>query len=88
MAVHLINQSSRLPTAAHLVVDGDTVIATNHEAAMGAIQAFAHRSVAIALVKGTSTQPEAMSTTKSLKIISEADWVGYTTGDETVVSWG
>ena len=88
MAVHLINQSSRLPTAAHLVVDGDIVIATNDGAALSAMEVFADRPVTIALFEGASITPKAMPTTKSLKIISEADWVRYTTGDETVVSWG
>lgn len=87
MAVHLINQSTQLRNAVQLVTSGDTVIVTNDEAAAEAIAAFAHLSVTLALLEGTSIKSADMNATVAFKIISESDWVRYTVSDEPVISW-
>ena len=88
MAIHLINQQHQAFNAVRLVAEGDTVIVTNEEIAVGVIAALADRKVSLALLTGTSPEASANSARSAYKVISEDDWVRYTASDESVMSWG
>ena len=88
MSVHLINQHCQAFNAMKIVAEGDTVIVTNDETALEAIAALADRKVSVALLTGTSPAASVNSAQAAYEIISEDDWVRYTTTDESVISWG
>ena len=88
MTVHLINRQALLPSTVKLVNEGDTVIITNDQVTFEAISAFASRSVTVALLGGATTLSEDIRAAMTLKIISDDDWVRYTTSTEPVISWG
>ena len=88
MAIHLINQQHQAFNAVRLVAEGDTVIVTNEEIAVGVIAALADRKVSVALLRGTSPEASNNSARATYKVISEDEWVRYTTSDESVMSWG
>ena len=88
MTVHLINQSPQLRSAMQLVTEGDTVIVTNEEAASEIITKLADFAVTVALLEGTALRAEDNSARATYKVISEDEWVRYTTSDESVISWG
>ena len=88
MAIHLINQQHQALHALQLVAEGDTVIVTNEELALDVIAAVADRKVSVALLTGTSPEPSATSARAAYNVISEDEWVRYTTSDESVISWG
>lgn len=88
MTVHLINRQALLPSTVKLVNEGDTVIITNDQVTFEAISAFASRSVTVALLEGATTLSEDIRAAMTLKIISDDDWVRYTTSSEPVISWG
>ena len=88
MAVHLINQQHQVFNAVQLAAEGDTVIVTNEEIAVGVIAALADRKVSVALLRGTSPEAGDISARAAYKVISEDDWVRYTASDESVISWG
>ena len=88
MAIHLINQQHQALHALQLVAEGDTVIVTNEEIALDVIASLADRKVSVALLTGTSPEVSAISARAAYKVISEDEWVRYTTSDESVISWG
>lgn len=88
MTVHLINQRSKLLNAVPLMTDGDTVIVTSDEAAVEAITAVADRLVTVTLLEGTSYRSDSFRVPETVKVLSEDEWVRYTTSAESVISWG
>jgi len=88
MAIHLINQQHQAFNAMRLAAEGDTVIVTNEEIASDVIAALADQKVLVALLTGTSPGASDNSARAAYKIISEDEWVRYTTSDEAVISWG
>ena len=88
MTVHLINCQTLLPSTVKLLNEGDTVIITNDQVTFEAISTFASRSVTVALLEGATTLSEDIRAAMTLKIISDDDWVRYTTSSEPVISWG
>ncbi|REJ60987.1 MAG: hypothetical protein DWQ28_13295 [Proteobacteria bacterium] len=86
MAVHLINQSCQIRNALGLAAEGDTVIITYDDPE--AIAALANRRVKIALLAGSSLKARDIRSNEAYEIISESDWVKYTTSSESVISWG
>lgn len=88
MAIHLINQQHQAINAVRLVAEDDTVIVMNEEIALDLIAALADRKVSVALLTGTSPEANDNSARAAYKVISEDDWVRYTTSDEAVISWG
>ena len=89
MAVHLINQSCQIRNALGLAAEGDTVIITYDESDPEAIAALANRRVKIAPLAGSSLKArDIRSNEAAYEIISESDWVKYTTSSESVISWG
>jgi len=88
MAIHLINQQHQAFNAMRLAAEGDTVIVTNEEIASDVIAALADQKVLVALLTGTSPGVSDNSARAAYKIISEDEWVRYTTSDEAVISWG
>lgn len=88
MAVHLINQQFQAFSAMKLVAEGDTVIVINDEIALEVIATLADRKVTVALLTGTSLKASGNSAREAYQVISEDDWVRYTTSDESVISWG
>ena len=88
MAVHLINQQHQVFNAVQLAAEGDTVIVANDEMAVDVIAALADRKVLVALLRGTSPEASDNSARAAYKVISEDEWVRYTTSDESVISWG
>ena len=87
MAVHLINQSCQIRNALGLAAEGDTVIIT-YDDDPEAIAALANRRVKIALLAGSSLKARDIRSNEAYEIISESDWVKYTTSSESVISWG
>ena len=88
MAIHLINQQHQAFNAMRLAAEGDTVIVTNEEIASDVIAALADQKVLVGLLTGTSPGASDNSARAAYKIISEDEWVRYTTSDEAVISWG
>ena len=88
MAVHVINQQHQTLHALQLVAEGDTVIVTNEGAASEIIAKLADFAVKVALLEGTAFQAEDNIAGATYKLISEDEWVRYTTSDEPVISWG
>ena len=88
MAVHVINQQHQALYALQLVAEGDTVIVTNEDAAPEIITKLANFAVTVALLEGTAFQAEDNIAGATYKVISEDEWVRYTTSDESVISWG
>lgn len=88
MTVHLINQRATLPNVAKLMIKDDIVIVTNDEIAEEVLAEFATHSITVALLEGTTVKPMKVSDTLVFKIISDNDWVRYTTSHESVISWG
>ena len=88
MAVHVINQQHQALHALQLVAEGDTVIVTTDEAVSEIIAKLADFAVTVALLEGTTLKAEDNSTTAAYKVITEDEWVRYTTSDESVISWG
>ena len=88
MAIHLINQQHQAFNAVRLAAEGDTVIVTNEELALDVIAALDDHKVSVALLTGTSPEASDNSAQAAYKIISEDEWVRYTTSDEAVISWG
>ena len=88
MAVHVINQQHQALYALQLVAEGDTVIVTNEDAASEIITKLANFAVTVALLEGTALRAEDNSARATYKVISEDEWVRYTTSDESVISWG
>lgn len=88
MAVHMINQQHQACNALQLVTEGDTVIVTNEDAASEIITKLANFAVTVALLEGTAFQAEEDIAGATYKLISEDEWVRYTTSDESVISWG
>ena len=88
MAIHLINQHCQASNAVRLVAEGDTVIVTKEQIAFDVIAALADRKVSVALLTGTSPEASVNSARAAYEVISEDDWVRYTTSDEAVISWG
>jgi len=88
MAIHLINQQHQAFNAVRLAAEGDTVIVTNEEIALDVIAALADHKVSVALLTGTSLEASDNSARAAYKVISEDEWVRYTTSDEAVISWG
>ena len=88
MAIHLINQQHQAFNVVRLAAEGDTVIVTNEEIALDVIASLAGRKVSVALLTGTSPEVSAISARAAYKVISEDEWVRYTTSDESVISWG
>lgn len=88
MAIHLINQQHQAFNVVRLAAEGDTVIVTNEEIASDVIAALADHKVSVALLKETSPGASDNSARAAYKVISEDEWVRYTTSDETVISWG
>ena len=88
MAIHLINQQYQVSNAVRLVAEGDTVIVTNDQAVSEIIAKLADFAVTVALLEGTTLKAEDNSTTAAYKVITEDEWVRYTTSDESVISWG
>ena len=88
MAIHLINQQYQVSNAVRLVADGDTVIVTNDQAVSEIIAKLADFAVTVALLEGTALRAEDNSARATYEVISEDEWVRYTTSDESVISWG
>ena len=88
MAVHIINQQHQACNALQLVTEGDTVIVTNEDAASEVITKLANFAVTVALLEGTALRAEDNSAGAAYQVISEEEWVRYTTSDESVISWG
>ncbi len=88
MTVHLINQSSQLHSAMQLFAEGDTVIVTNREVVSELNTKLADFAVTVALLEGTALRAEDNSAGAAYQVISEEEWVRYTTSDESVISWG
>lgn len=88
MAIHLINQQYQVSNAVRLVAEGDTVIVTKEQITVDVIAALADRNVSVALLTGTSPDAGDNSARAAYKVISEDEWVRYTTSDEAVISWG
>jgi DeoR/GlpR family transcriptional regulator of sugar metabolism len=88
MAVHLINQQYQASNAMTLMAEGDTVILTNDEIALEVLATLADRKVTVALLTRTSSKASDNSCREACEVISEDDWVRYTTSDESVISWG
>ena len=88
MAVHVINQQHQAVHALQLVAEGDTVIVTTGEAVSEIIAKLADFAVTVALLEGTALRAEDNSARATYKVISEDEWVRYTTSDESVISWG
>ena len=88
MAIHLINQQYQVSNAVRLVAEGDTVIVTKEQIAVDVTAALTDRNVSLALLTGTSPEASDNSARAAYKVISEDEWVRYTTSDETVISWG
>lgn len=88
MAIHLINQQQQAFNAVRLAAEGDTVIVTNEEIASDVIATLADHKVSVALLTGTSPGASDNSARAAYKVISEDEWVRYTTSDEAVISWG
>lgn len=88
MAIHLINQQHQAFNAVRLAAEGDTVIVTKEQIAVDVIAAFADHKVSVALLTGTSSEASDNSARAAYKVISEDEWVRYTTSDEAVISWG
>jgi len=88
MAVHVINQQHQALHALQLVAEGDTVIVTTDEAVSEIIAKLADFAVTVALLEGTALRAEDNSARATYKVISEDEWVRYTTSDESVISWG
>lgn len=88
MAIHLINQQHQAFNAVRLAAEGDTVIVTNEEIAFDVIGALADHKVSVALLTATSPEASDVSAQAAYKVISEDEWVRYTTSDEAVISWG
>ena len=88
MAVHVINQQHQAVHALQLVAEGDTVIVTTGEAVSEIIAKLADFAVTVVLLEGTARRAEDNSPRGAYKLISEDEWVRYTTSDESVISWG
>ena len=88
MAVHVINQQNQAVHALQLVAEGDTVIVTTDEAVSEIIAKLADFAVTVVLLEGTALRAEDNSPRGAYKLISEDEWVRYTTSDESVISWG
>jgi len=88
MAVHVINQQHQAVHALQLVAEGDTVIVTTGEAVSEIIAKLADFAVTVVLLEGTALRAEDTSARGAHKLISEDEWVRYTTSDESVISWG
>ena len=88
MAIHLINQQHQAFNAVRLAAEGDTVIVTNEEIASDVTAALADHKVSVALLAGTPPRASDNSARAAYKVISEDEWVRYTTSDEAVISWG
>jgi len=88
MAIHLINQQHQAFNAVRLAAEGDTVIVTNEEIALDVIAALADHKVSVALLTGTLPEASDNRARAAYKVISEDEWVRYTTSDEAVISWG
>lgn len=88
MAVHLINQQYQASKAMTLMAEGDTVILTNDEIALEVIATLADRKITVAILARTAFEGKGRSANKAYEVISEDDWVRYTTSDESVISWG
>ena len=88
MAIHLINQQHQAFNAVRLAAEGDTVIVTSDEVALDVIAALADHKVSVALLTGTSPGASDNSARAAYKVISEDEWIRYTTSDEAVISWG
>ena len=88
MPVHMINQKHQSFNALQLVTEGDTIIVTNEDAASEIITKLANFAVTVALLEGTAFQAEDNIAGATYKLISEDEWVRYTTSDESVISWG
>ena len=71
-----------------LVAEGDTVIVTNEEVVSELISKLADFAVTVALLDGTALRVEDASARAAYQVISEDEWVRYTTSDESVISWG
>lgn len=71
-----------------LVAEGDTVIVTNEEVLSELITKLADFAVTVALLEGTALRAEDTSAGAAYQVISEEEWVRYTTSDESVISWG
>ena len=71
-----------------LVAEGDTVIVTNEEVVSELITKLADFAVTVALLEGTVLRAEDTSAKAAYQVISEDQWVRYTTSDESVISWG
>ena len=71
-----------------LVAEGDTVIVTNEEVVSELITKLADFAVTVALLEGTALRAEGTSAKAAYQVISEDQWVRYTTSDESVISWG
>ena len=88
MAIHLINQQHQAFNAVRVAAEGDTLIVTKEQIAVDVITALADRNVSVALLIGTSPEASDNSARAAYKVISEDEWVRYTTSDESVISWG
>ena len=88
MAIHLINQQHQAFNAVRVAAEGDTLIVTKEQIAVDVITALADRNVSVALLTGTSPEASDNSARAAYKVISEDEWVRYTTSDESVISWG
>lgn len=88
MAVHLINKSCQIHNALGLAAEGDTVIITYDVADPEAIATLSNRRVKIAFLAGSSLKARDTRSNEAYEIISESDWVKYTTSSESVISWG
>ena len=88
MTIHVINQQHQAFNALQLVAEGDTVIVTNDEAISEIIDKLADFAVTVALLEGTAFKAGDKSAKAVYKVISEDEWVRYTSSDESVICWG
>ena len=89
MAVHMINRASRAFAAAPLIMSTDVVIVTDctmTEEEFNVLQACDVTILGLSAAPGST--PNAHDASLPYDVISDREWVAYTTKAGSVLSWG
>ena len=88
MTVHIVNRTEQLASVAKLVARDDVVIFTAPEIDAKLLYILPNESVTVHVLEGTLVHNAHTGTHQTPGLISETDWVRYTTANEAVISWG
>ena len=88
MTVHLVNRTEHLASVAKLVAQDDVVIFTAPEIDAELLHILPNESVTVHVLEGTLMHNAHPGSHQNAELISETDWVRYTTANEPVISWG